>query len=46
MTIAYACDCYVMCVRISGRNSFKGGECKTREKSTFSTKGQNSNLSL
>ena len=45
----------VLCVGISGRNSFKGGggggggggkrgECKTREKSNFSEKWKNNKL--
>ena len=32
MTVAYACDSMYMGVRIFGRNSLRGEECKTQEK--------------
>ena len=41
--IVYDCICMgfdVNVCRISGRNSFNGEECKTREKSYFSRKGK------
>ena len=46
-TVAYACDieCVSVC-EFRGRNSFKGGECKTREKFNFFEKWQNGKLSL
>ena len=41
MTVAYACDLYVLvCVNFGDKILLRGRECKTREKSNFSEKWQ------